>query len=130
VHAEAGAVKGRVAGSQAERTLSRPDAIGMRMMTVQEATEWYLMFPGETTGRQSGANVAGVGAEVGREIKTARGIIDADGQGHRLHERRIGGEPGALIEIGTLGLTVMTVIDSQICVCLHLPSTQSEIWLL
>ena len=84
------------------------------------------MFPGETTGRQSGANVAGAGAEVGREIKTARGIGDADGQGHRLHERGIVGEAGVLTEIDALGLTVMTVIDSQIRVCLRFPSARSE----
>jgi hypothetical protein len=76
------------------------------MMTGLEGTVWYLMFLGEIKACRSGENAAGVR----REIETESEITDADVQGHRFHERRIGREVGAMIEIGANG-NGMTVTD-------------------
>jgi hypothetical protein len=102
--------KGRAAVSQAGRILSRPGAIEMQMMTALEGTEWYLTFQGKTKGRQGGENVAEVGARAGRGIETERGIAGADARGHRLREKRFGGEVEAVIEIDA-GLSDMTATD-------------------
>jgi len=101
-----------VADLQAEKTWSRPGAIGMQMMTALEDTGWYVMFPEVTKGRRGGGNAAGAGAGVRRG--TWKRIRDADGLGRRLQAKGTG---EAVKEIGALG-NGMTVIASLICVSL------------
>ena len=99
-----------MADSQAEKTWSRPDAIGMQMMTALEGTAWYLTFLEATKGRRGGGNAVGVGAGVGRGM--GERIGDADVRGHRLQERGTG---EVVKEISALR-NGMTVIASHICV--------------